>query len=214
MSQITPNELLSARTFRALRRGLDYIAARQSITAENIANVDTPGYKARDVDFKAQLDALDNVTASAGNPPGLAGILLTHGHMGHVTGLVHLGHEAMAARSVPVYAMPRLGEHLAANGGGQRVGESLEVLLVDAVGVGVGGPPVGDDPQPGADVQPSDKAINLVVFHDDLGGTHLLEIEVGVLAAGSEGFFQDGRIIQVWPGAGGLGGHQLGSSRV
>lgn len=38
----------------------------------------------------------------------LAGVLLTHGHMGHYTGLIHLGREAMGADHVPVYAMPRM----------------------------------------------------------------------------------------------------------
>ncbi|MCB9687634.1 MAG: MBL fold metallo-hydrolase [Alphaproteobacteria bacterium] len=38
----------------------------------------------------------------------LAGILLTHGHMGHYTGLLHLGREVMGADAVPVWAMPRM----------------------------------------------------------------------------------------------------------
>jgi|SRR3990170_3157469 len=91
MSQITPNELLSARTFRALRRGLDYVAARQGITAENIANVDTPGYKARDVDFKAQLDAIVHP-----RPP-----LLTATDPGHITGSGHARLTPTSERSIP-----------------------------------------------------------------------------------------------------------------
>jgi len=43
-----------------------------------------------------------------GGAHDLAGILLTHGHMGHYTGLLHLGMEAMSAPDVPVYAMPRM----------------------------------------------------------------------------------------------------------
>ncbi|MHC4129823.1 MAG: MBL fold metallo-hydrolase [Planctomycetota bacterium] len=43
----------------------------------------------------------------------LAGILLTHAHIGHYTGLVHLGREAMGTKDVPVYAMPRMREFLA-----------------------------------------------------------------------------------------------------
>jgi pyrroloquinoline quinone biosynthesis protein B len=46
----------------------------------------------------------------------LAGILLTHAHIGHYAGLVHLGREVMGARGVPVYAMPRMRSFLAANG--------------------------------------------------------------------------------------------------
>ena len=37
----------------------------------------------------------------------LAGIFLTHGHMGHYTGLMHLGREAAGTQDVPVYVMPR-----------------------------------------------------------------------------------------------------------
>jgi pyrroloquinoline quinone biosynthesis protein B len=47
--------------------------------------------------------------------PGLAGILLTHAHIGHYTGLVYLGREGMNARAVPVYAMPRMTEFLLTN---------------------------------------------------------------------------------------------------
>lgn len=46
----------------------------------------------------------------------LAGIFLTHAHIGHYTGLMFLGREALAARDVPVYAMPRMAEFLQHNG--------------------------------------------------------------------------------------------------
>ncbi len=45
----------------------------------------------------------------------LSGIFLTHAHMGHYTGLMHLGREAMGAKKVPVYAMPRMAEMLGNN---------------------------------------------------------------------------------------------------
>ena len=46
----------------------------------------------------------------------LGGILLTHAHIGHYTGLMHLGREVMGAKKVPVYAMPRLADFLHHNG--------------------------------------------------------------------------------------------------
>lgn len=46
----------------------------------------------------------------------LAGVFLTHAHIGHYTGLMHLGREAMNARSVPVFAMPRMLDYLTNNG--------------------------------------------------------------------------------------------------
>ncbi len=44
------------------------------------------------------------------------GIFLTHGHMGHYTGLMHLGREAMGARGIKVYALPRMMAFLKDNG--------------------------------------------------------------------------------------------------
>jgi pyrroloquinoline quinone biosynthesis protein B len=46
----------------------------------------------------------------------LSGIFLTHGHMGHYTGLMHLGREAAGSTNVPVYAMPRMKQYLSTNG--------------------------------------------------------------------------------------------------
>ena len=46
----------------------------------------------------------------------LAGIFLTHAHMGHYTGLLHLGREVMGAKDVPVFAMPEMKKFLETNG--------------------------------------------------------------------------------------------------
>jgi len=40
------------------------------------------------------------------------GILLTHAHIGHYAGLLHLGREVMGADGVPVHVMPRMGKFL------------------------------------------------------------------------------------------------------
>jgi pyrroloquinoline quinone biosynthesis protein B len=42
----------------------------------------------------------------------LAGILLTHAHVGHYAGLIHLGREAWNTHELPVYASTRMGEFL------------------------------------------------------------------------------------------------------
>jgi len=44
------------------------------------------------------------------------GIFLTHAHIGHYTGLMFLGFEAMATTNVPVYVMPRMHTFLSENG--------------------------------------------------------------------------------------------------
>lgn len=66
-------------------------------------------------DFKEQLHFLDEI-APVPEVPGLDGIFLTHGHIGHYTGLMHLGREAIGAKNVPVYAMPKMAEFLNSNG--------------------------------------------------------------------------------------------------
>jgi pyrroloquinoline quinone biosynthesis protein B len=66
-------------------------------------------------DFPEQLHALDRL-APRPDSPGLDGIFITHAHVGHYTGLFHLGVEVMAADAVPVYAMPRMLQFLRANG--------------------------------------------------------------------------------------------------
>lgn len=66
-------------------------------------------------DFRRQLERLD-ATYPVDARPGLDGIFLTHAHIGHYTGLMFLGHESMGAAHVPVYAMPRMRDFLAANG--------------------------------------------------------------------------------------------------
>lgn len=44
------------------------------------------------------------------------GIFLTHAHIGHYSGLMYLGKEAINAPEVPVYAMPRMDSFLRNNG--------------------------------------------------------------------------------------------------
>lgn len=65
-------------------------------------------------DLPRQLYELDREAPDASF--ALAGIFLTHAHIGHYTGLMFLGHEAMGASNIPVYAMPRLREFLETNG--------------------------------------------------------------------------------------------------
>ena len=44
------------------------------------------------------------------------GIFLTHGHIGHYTGLMYLGKESMGTSKVPVYAMPKMEKFLKTSG--------------------------------------------------------------------------------------------------
>lgn len=51
-------------------RFLDLTAAAQRLTAENVANVDTPGYRTRGFDFQAEFrQALDDPIHAPASPP-------------------------------------------------------------------------------------------------------------------------------------------------
>ena len=60
-----------------------------------------------------QLQTLNSV---AGNGSDFGGIFLTHAHMGHYSGLLFLGKEALGGQSVPVYALPKMRQYLTHNG--------------------------------------------------------------------------------------------------
>lgn len=64
-------------------------------------------------DISAQLRMLQNHSQGNEIPDG---IFLTHAHIGHYTGLMYLGREAMNTNGVPVYTMPRMKTFLEQNG--------------------------------------------------------------------------------------------------
>jgi pyrroloquinoline quinone biosynthesis protein B len=66
-------------------------------------------------DFREQLRLLDTAFPVEARP-GIDGILLSHAHVGHYTGLMLLGREVMGTKRVPVYAMPRMYDYLGNNG--------------------------------------------------------------------------------------------------
>jgi pyrroloquinoline quinone biosynthesis protein B len=71
-------------------------------------------------DIRPQIHAL--AVAAGQTPDGgvdrqpLAGIFLTHAHMGHYTGLAFLGFEAIHTQGVPVHCTPRMAGFLRGNG--------------------------------------------------------------------------------------------------
>ena len=62
-------------------------------------------------DFSSQLNSLTMAQKRL-----FKGVFLTHAHIGHYTGLIHLGREVMGAKSVSVYAMPKMKNFLETNG--------------------------------------------------------------------------------------------------
>ncbi len=66
-------------------------------------------------DLPSQLNLLNRMAGvSVGKMPH--GVFLTHAHIGHYTGLMYFGKEAVNAREVPVHAMPRMIDYLENNG--------------------------------------------------------------------------------------------------
>jgi len=65
-------------------------------------------------DITSQLHELQSYLPKQDYSPD--GIFLTHAHIGHYSGLMQLGREAMGANAVPVWAMPRLDSFLRNNG--------------------------------------------------------------------------------------------------
>ncbi len=66
-------------------------------------------------DMPRQLKALKNEAGfmESETPDG---IFLTHAHIGHYTGLMYFGREALGGQKIPVYAMPRMKSFLETNG--------------------------------------------------------------------------------------------------
>jgi flagellar basal-body rod protein FlgB len=66
------------KTMQAAKTALDGLSQRQSAISRNIANIDTPGYKAQQVNFE---DALNRALKSTSNSLGM-----TRTHEAHLTG--------------------------------------------------------------------------------------------------------------------------------
>ena len=86
-------------------------------------------------DFREQLHRLDAIAPPTDpanlSQPALAGILLTHAHIGHYTGLMDLSREVIGASEVPVYAMPRMRSFLTTNGPWSQLVSQHNITLRD-----------------------------------------------------------------------------------
>jgi pyrroloquinoline quinone biosynthesis protein B len=60
----------------------------------------------------------------------LAGIFLTHAHIGHYTGLTHLGREVMGTKNIPVFALPRMHKYLSEHGPWKQLVELKNIQLI------------------------------------------------------------------------------------
>ncbi len=59
------------------------------------------------------------------------GILLTHAHIGHYTGLMELGKEALDAQGIPVFVMPRMKKFLTGSGPWDQLVKRKNIELIE-----------------------------------------------------------------------------------
>lgn len=78
--------------------------------------------------FPQQWRMLDRIEP-AELSPGLDGVLLTHAHIGHYSGLIHLGREVIGSREVDVFVMPRMRHFLETNGPWSQLVQLKQVRL-------------------------------------------------------------------------------------
>ncbi len=81
-------------------------------------------------DITLQLELFKKLTAEKYNYLP-AGIFLTHAHIGHYAGLMYLGREAMNAKEVPVYALPRMADFIKSNGPWSQLVFLKNILLIN-----------------------------------------------------------------------------------
>lgn len=82
-------------------------------------------------DLPYQMEALASTCPGCGDLPD--GVLLTHAHMGHYTGLMYLGRESVGAHQIPVYMMPRMKTYLETNGPWSQLFTLQNIQAVDLV---------------------------------------------------------------------------------
>lgn len=75
-------------------------------------------------DLTGQLHEADKIQKGV-----LTGIFLTHAHVGHYSGLMYLGREALNAKEIPVYVMPRMHDYLKTNGPWRQLVEIKNIQL-------------------------------------------------------------------------------------
>lgn len=101
------------------------VSQRRWVSALGLLDVDQWFLIDATPDFREQLHFMQAHVPSA----PLAGILITHAHIGHYTGLIHLGYEAMATRELPVYGTPRLNNFLRAHAPWKQLVDQGHIVL-------------------------------------------------------------------------------------
>lgn len=102
----------------ALKKHVSCIAIVDPLSGEKWIIDATP-------DITEQLYMLNKI-----QPGSINGIFLTHAHIGHYTGLMHLGREVMNTKNLPVYAAPLLKKFLNCNQPWQKLINQKNIKLI------------------------------------------------------------------------------------
>ena len=113
---VNVNDLSDAAVMNSLRRQMTFAAAKQVVASSNLANVNTPGYKAKETNFA------DSLTRQLGGGPGLA-----------TTNARHIGTGGGAGGDVGL-ATTKDAEGLSARRDGNTVQIDRELLNMTAAG--------------------------------------------------------------------------------
>ena len=81
-------------------------------------------------DIVTQLEIIQNANKQTMNNL-LNGIFLTHAHIGHYTGLMYFGKEAMDSNNTTIYAMPRMKDFLNSNGPWDQLVKRENIKITD-----------------------------------------------------------------------------------
>lgn len=81
-------------------------------------------------DMKYQLDLLQYVLGKNGKLP-ISGILLTHAHYGHISGLWQLGREASEEKNIPIYCTSKMKSLLSENYPFNLLEQSKNIKLIE-----------------------------------------------------------------------------------
>jgi flagellar basal-body rod protein FlgB len=100
-------------TLGQLERSLDVRLVRHNVLSGNVANVDTPGFRAKDVDFAAAMAVVE------GKSTGFDTLQVGMSEAGHMDGTStpgDAGQDALASKDLPIVDVPSSGASLDGNG--------------------------------------------------------------------------------------------------
>ena len=72
---------------------------------------------------------LNHLEDQAGPNSSFKGVFLTHAHIGHYSGLMYFGKEALGGKSIPIYALPKMSQFIQENGPWEQLVSSENIQL-------------------------------------------------------------------------------------